>query len=176
MSGWTEARVATLRKLWAEGLSASQIAKQLGEVTRSAVLGKAFRINLPRHVTLDRPRARRPLSQRPRLKPPIGPRIAPTPIPATQEAWHLALLPPVDPTLKLDRLNAFTCRYPIGDPKDAGFTYCGRTCDEERPYCQHHTKLCYQPETPAAKRSIARLARYVAFTDSRRMARADIAL
>ncbi|HRK63637.1 MAG TPA: GcrA family cell cycle regulator, partial [Terricaulis sp.] len=37
---WTEERVATLRKLWAEGLSASQIAKQLGGVTRNAVIGK----------------------------------------------------------------------------------------------------------------------------------------
>ena len=34
--GWTEERVATLRKLWAEGLSASQIAKQLGGVTRKS--------------------------------------------------------------------------------------------------------------------------------------------
>jgi hypothetical protein len=36
---WTDERVATLKKLWLDGLSASQIAKQLGGVTRNAVIG-----------------------------------------------------------------------------------------------------------------------------------------
>jgi GcrA cell cycle regulator len=37
--GWTDERVTLLRKLWADGLSASQIAKLLGGVTRYAVIG-----------------------------------------------------------------------------------------------------------------------------------------
>ena len=44
--GWNEERVALLRKLWTEGLSASQIAKQLGGVTRNAVIGKVHRLGL----------------------------------------------------------------------------------------------------------------------------------
>ena len=43
---WTEDRVEILTKLWAEGLSASQIAKDLGEVTRNAVIGKVHRLGL----------------------------------------------------------------------------------------------------------------------------------
>lgn len=43
---WTEERVALLRKLWAEGFSASQIAAQLGGITRNAVIGKAHRLKL----------------------------------------------------------------------------------------------------------------------------------
>ena len=43
---WTEERVELLRKLWAEGLSASQIAGRLGEVTRNAVIGKVHRLGL----------------------------------------------------------------------------------------------------------------------------------
>jgi len=43
---WTEDRVEVLTKLWAEGLSASQIAKQLGGVTRNAVIGKVHRLGL----------------------------------------------------------------------------------------------------------------------------------
>ena len=43
---WTEDRVETLRKLWAEGLSASQIAAQLGSVSRNAVIGKVHRLKL----------------------------------------------------------------------------------------------------------------------------------
>ena len=41
---WTDERVAMLRELWAKGLSASQIAVQLGGVTRNAVIGKAHRL------------------------------------------------------------------------------------------------------------------------------------
>src|SRR4051812_31987684 len=44
---WTDERVERLTKLWAEGLSASQIAAQLGGVSRNAVIGKVHRLNLP---------------------------------------------------------------------------------------------------------------------------------
>ena len=44
---WTDERVEKLKKLWAEGLSASQIAAQLGGVSRNAVIGKVHRLNLP---------------------------------------------------------------------------------------------------------------------------------
>ncbi|WP_116130937.1 GcrA family cell cycle regulator [Tropicimonas sp. IMCC34043] len=43
---WTEERVETLRKMWSEGQSASQIAKELGGVTRNAVIGKVHRLGL----------------------------------------------------------------------------------------------------------------------------------
>lgn len=43
---WTKERVATLKRLWEEGYSASQIAAALGDVTRNAVIGKAHRIGL----------------------------------------------------------------------------------------------------------------------------------
>src|SRR5262249_62413387 len=44
--GWTDERVETLKKLWLDGLSASQIAKHLGGVTRNAVIGKVHRLGL----------------------------------------------------------------------------------------------------------------------------------
>jgi GcrA cell cycle regulator len=43
---WTDERVELLKKLWAEGLSASQIANQLGGVSRNAVIGKVHRLKL----------------------------------------------------------------------------------------------------------------------------------
>ncbi len=49
--GWTDERVASLKKLWLEGLSASQIAKQLGGVTRNAVIGKVHRLGLSGRAT-----------------------------------------------------------------------------------------------------------------------------
>src|SRR3954471_22560081 len=44
--GWTDERVELLKKLWAEGLSASQIATELGGITRNAVVGKVHRLGL----------------------------------------------------------------------------------------------------------------------------------
>ena len=43
---WTDERVELLKKLWADGLSASQIAAELGGVTRNAVIGKVHRLGL----------------------------------------------------------------------------------------------------------------------------------
>ncbi|MBN9270850.1 MAG: GcrA cell cycle regulator, partial [Mesorhizobium sp.] len=43
---WTDERVELLRKLWSEGLSASQVAAQLGGVSRNAVIGKVHRLKL----------------------------------------------------------------------------------------------------------------------------------
>src|ERR1700742_3151032 len=75
--GWTEERVATLKKLWLEGLSASQIAKQLGGVTRNAVIGKVHRLGLSGRAAPSPPA--RPAPSRP---PPRGFNPQPTPRPA----------------------------------------------------------------------------------------------
>jgi GcrA cell cycle regulator len=56
MMSWTDERVETLKAMWAEGKSASQIAKELGGVTRNAVIGKVHRLGLSNRVGgADRP-------------------------------------------------------------------------------------------------------------------------
>lgn len=61
---WSEERTALLRKLWAEGFSASQIAKQLGGLEhcwdggRSAVCGKIHRLHLQSRASPSRPSKR----------------------------------------------------------------------------------------------------------------------
>lgn len=52
---WTPERVEMLTRLWAEGLSARQIAAKLGGVTRNAVIGKAHRLNLQRGAPIAQP-------------------------------------------------------------------------------------------------------------------------
>src|SRR6187399_1191269 len=61
---WTEERVELLKKLWAEGRSASQIAGRLGSVTRNAVIGKVHRLGLSGRATTSRMKSHRP---RPRM-------------------------------------------------------------------------------------------------------------
>jgi GcrA cell cycle regulator len=51
---WTDERVELLKKLWTEGLSASQVAGRLGGVTRNAVIGKVHRLGLSGRATSSR--------------------------------------------------------------------------------------------------------------------------
>src|SRR6201987_4098283 len=62
---WTDERVETLKKLWTEGLSASQIAAELGGITRNAVIGKVHRLGLSgraKSPSSAAPRPRKPRS------------------------------------------------------------------------------------------------------------------
>ena len=52
---WTDDRVETLKRLWIEGQSASQIAKELGGVTRNAVIGKVHRLGLSNRTETEEP-------------------------------------------------------------------------------------------------------------------------
>src|SRR6478735_8196976 len=72
--GWTDERVELLKKLWQDGLSASQIAKQLGGVTRNAVIGKVHRLGLSGRAAPSKPA--RPAFRPPR---PARPAAAPSP-------------------------------------------------------------------------------------------------
>ena len=54
---WTDDRVEILKKMWGEGQSASQIAKELGGVTRNAVIGKVHRLGLSNRTATAAPAA-----------------------------------------------------------------------------------------------------------------------
>lgn len=151
--GWTEERVAQLRKLWAEGLSASQIAKQLGGVTRNAVIGKVHRLGLAGRATPSRPTKRPVRTARPRVIGPTAPRMRPP-----TSNLPTVVIPDLEP-LKLENgkaasvltLNETMCKFPIGDPTDPDFAFCGRgaSCG---PYCQDHARLAYQPSQAKKRR------------------------
>ncbi|GAD54331.1 MAG: GcrA cell cycle regulator [Limimaricola cinnabarinus] len=80
---WTDERVETLKKMWNEGQSASQIAKELGGVTRNAVIGKVHRLGLSNRTGV----APQPAPPAPQTAPsaPAQPTAArPEPAPAPQ--------------------------------------------------------------------------------------------
>src|SRR6476661_1571500 len=62
--GWNEERVELLKKLWTEGLSASQIAAELGGITRNAVIGKVHRLGLSGRAKSSPSSVPRPLKVR----------------------------------------------------------------------------------------------------------------
>lgn len=158
-ASWSDDRVATLRKLWFDGLSASQIARRLGGVTRNAVIGKVHRLGLcGRGATQPPSRVRR--ASTPRL-----PRARPAPRPQTTRPAPLAVaLPSEGPGLAADlvQLGARACKWPIGDPKSPDFSFCGR--HTEGRYCAAHAQLSVHPGTtcrldrdPVVRRALAGL-------------------
>ncbi|MCV6825227.1 MULTISPECIES: GcrA family cell cycle regulator [Halocynthiibacter] len=77
---WTDERVETLKKMWGEGQSASQIAKELGGVTRNAVIGKVHRLGLSNRTTSSaKPKAKeKPAAAKPAARAkPATPKAAP---------------------------------------------------------------------------------------------------
>ena len=132
---WTQDRVETLRKLWAEGLSASQIARQIGGVTRNAVIGKVHRLGLSG-------RSKKPListaaiggaqdSARAQNQKSILAEYYETPRAQSEKT-------------SLMHLTKEKCRWPIGDPAAKDFHFCGGKALEDSPYCQEHAKTASQ--------------------------------
>lgn len=160
---WTDERVELLKRLWMEGLSASQIAGELGEgVTRNAVIGKVHRLKLSGRArpTSSAPRMRKPRSasrrgssggmarRRAVSAPTIGANALQIllaeeddPLSAVNQAIELYI--PPEERVDLLSLNEHTCKWPIGDPTGEEFHFCGREVDENRPYCKFHARRAY---------------------------------
>ena len=69
---WTDERVETLKRMWTEGQSASQIATELGGVTRNAVIGKVHRLGLSNRNEVEAAAARLRAPARARVQVPPG--------------------------------------------------------------------------------------------------------
>lgn len=86
---WTEERIASLTKMWEGGATASQIAEELGGVSRNAVIGKAHRLGLksrPSPVKAnDKKAAKKPEAPAAAAKPSV-PRPKPKPAAAKPDA------------------------------------------------------------------------------------------
>jgi GcrA cell cycle regulator len=164
---WTDERVELLKKLWTEGLSASQIAGRLGNgVTRNAVIGKVHRLNLSGRV--QQQRVAQPRAPRKQREPSLAPRAGGS-MPSMPTAGSSALKPmmraethirpqaipepqplrlvdlPKDGRVTILHLSDKTCKWPIGDPGSEEFCFCGHGPREGSPYCEYHARLAYQP-------------------------------
>ena len=160
---WTEERVETLKKLWTEGHSASQIANQLGGVTRNAVIGKVHRLGLSGRATPSRPVKRPPRLARPKpapqrverpvVKPEVVKEVQLPAVAARQDNEPLA---PVrmsnGEVASVLNIRESMCKWPIGDPMDKDFAFCGRGA-ADGPYCAEHAKVAFQPKKPRSRKN-----------------------
>jgi GcrA cell cycle regulator len=163
---WTEERSELLKKLWADGFSASQIAGRLGGITRNAVIGKVHRLGLatrPGTNLLCRPtrvpRVRVQRTERPRIvrmaacaavepvqyELPLFPITAVTSSAAPKQPPVIELTVPAPLRVNLLDLKECMCRWPIGDPHSSGFHFCGRQKAASGSYCEHHARIGTQP-------------------------------
>lgn len=182
---WTDERIATLKKMWLQGKSASEIAEKLGGVTRNAVIGKAHRLNLSgrpspikKVAVAKKPAAAAAPAKKPaaapvaKAKPAPAPaqKAAPAPIPQKMaprtsgngpgkppEIVQLAALAnasskPDGSTISILELNERTCRWPVGDPRDGNFGYCGSAVYGAHPYCAEHVAIAFQAPNRKDKR------------------------
>lgn len=111
---WTNERVDILTRLWADGLSARQIASKLGGVTRNAVIGKAHRLNLQRGQKVAE------------IKPEPKPPVVKDP-----------------PTVDHPDVKSWMCRWPSDGPGRYGLGICGKTVQPGRHYCAEHLTVAY---------------------------------
>ena len=157
---WNDERVELLKKLWSEGLSASQIAGRLGGVTRNAVIGKVHRLGLSGRATTSRMKSHRPrtrtaanarrIQQKTRFAPQGNPALRalyqPEAEPFTPSVEELVIPPKERRTIQT--LTECSCRWPIGDPQSADFHFCGKTKVAGLPYCEFHARRAFQPPQP----------------------------
>lgn len=183
---WTDERVEKLKELWGEGMSASQIAKALGGVTRNAVIGKVHRLGLSNRGTgpeEPKPAAKpakparpakvaeakdaAPATEEPKPQPVVRtppairdatqPRAPGLPTPEEQAARAtLAEIEKMARRLDLLSLTERTCKWPIGDPTEDNFHFCGLPSVAGKPYCEHHVAVAFQPMSARRDRVRAR--------------------
>ncbi len=119
---WTEDKIKTLKKLWTSGASTAEIAKKLG-ISKNSVIGKVHRLEL-------------------------GAR--PSPIKKVAPVKKVKAAKQKKERIGIMDLKMNTCRWPIGDPTDEDFHFCGENTVTGKPYCAEHCALAYAGTTKEA--------------------------
>lgn len=134
---WTDEQVEELKRLWDQGLTTGEIGKALG-VSKNSVVGKAHRLELN-----GRPSPIKRNSEEIEA-------VAEVPE-KTVEKKKAAKTPSAKKTAEKEKKKLFTvndltstsCRWPIGDPKDEDFHFCGEKALPDKPYCAKHAAIAY---------------------------------
>ena len=166
---WGDEKTALLKKLWGEGMSASQCAERIGGVTRNAVISKVHRLKLPHRATNGYERRKNNhLSGWQRMKrqsKPAKKPAAPKPMTPLQKVYARSpqfeadgfvpageeLVIPPEKRKTVLTIEAGECRWPIDDPRSPDFHFCARPQVPGLPYCRDHCVRAYQPPKPSRK-------------------------
>ena len=120
---WTEDKIKKLKKMWQIGKPTAEIAKTLG-MSKNSIIGKVHRLNLKER-----------------------------PSPIKKDATKTQkITPKIVEKVQLMDLKLNTCRWPIGDPKDEDFCFCGKQTLTGKPYCQQHCQEAYLNMAPESNK------------------------
>ena len=171
---WTEQMVEDLKKMWDEGLTTGEIGKRLG-VSKNSIVGKVHRLQLvarpspikkkdeteeaapaapakaPKTVKTEAPATKE-------SKPAVKAKEEPEMPAASQPKAHQERIetirnyvhvehPKGKHKTSLTDLDNHTCRWPVGDPKDENFHFCGRKIKIGQTYCEEHAAIAYVKAT-----------------------------
>ena len=139
---WTEEKVAKLKELWGSGKTANQIAEIIGGVSRNAVIGKSFRLNLSAKIKTRTAVSNQNFennSDNKNNKIKRGPR---------SKFKSLIIEKDFEPEnpKQLEELDENSCKWPIGHPNEKSFYFCGRSSLKDFSYCKLHLLYAYQPK------------------------------
>lgn len=164
-----EGIVDELRELVRDGHSASRMAAILYrkfklQISRNAVIGKVHRLGLVMPNSSPKRKRPKPKAERRAAPRPLKPRFAsvgnsalsalyqadPEPfIPSAEE-----LVIPLAERKSIETLQDPDCRWPIGDPQESDFHFCGKKKVAGLPYCEFHARKAFQPPQPKPRHSI----------------------
>ena len=138
---WTPKKVSVLKELWGKGNTAGQIASIIGDVTRNAVIGKAYRLNLAAKSVQKKNNFNQVSQHQENV---------PQPERKTRKSRFKSLLldksfEPEKPK-SLEELHDEICRWPIGHPNEPDFYFCGRKSMKDFSYCKLHVLYAFQPK------------------------------
>ena len=114
---WTADKIKQLKKLWSKGKSTVEIAKELG-ISKNSVIGKVHRLALTARPSPIKKKEPQVTSQSTSAKKVVG-------------------------KCRLMDLKNNMCRWPIGDPEEENFHFCGKPTVTGKPYCAEHCKVAY---------------------------------
>tara|TARA_Y100000992_G_scaffold280219_1_gene227090 strand:- start:1321 stop:1815 length:495 start_codon:yes stop_codon:yes gene_type:complete len=139
---WTEEKVEKLKQLWGKGKTASQIAEIIGGVSRNAVIGKSFRLNLSAKIKTRKAASSQSFDNSQNEKN--------VKIKRGRRSRFSSLIieknfEPENPK-QLEELDENTCKWPIGHPDEKSFYFCGRSSLKDFSYCKLHLLFAYTPK------------------------------
>lgn len=141
---WTDEVVEELRKMWDRGMTTGQIAKALN-VTKNSIIGKVHRLCLT-----ARPSPIKKSSTKTEKKPASAAKTATKSLKVTPE--EVVVNTPTiekaescveETNIPLVKLDNHTCRWPLGDPRDDDFCFCGKRIKTGQTYCEEHAAIAY---------------------------------
>lgn len=169
---WTDEMVEDLRKMWHEGLTTGEIGKRLG-VSKNSIVGKVHRLGLsgrpspikkknepakeknetPKEAAkkeeknAKKAKPEKNIKEDNTSKPEIETKVSEVEVKETRieiirnstKVEH----PKQHNKVMLTDLDNHTCRWPIGDPKDENFHFCGKKIKIGQTYCEEHANIAY---------------------------------